>query len=105
MAGRVCLLNMLILFLALLGTLSVTQTTWQALAPSACVCVSGGPPSPALPGVRGGTKPLGTSSFCQFLMIYSALIRSFAGSSSNQNSVGAGGINLTEGQDPEAPLP
>lgn len=70
-----------------------------------CLTYTGGPPSPALPGVRGGTKPLGTSSFCQFLMIYSALIRSFAGSSSNQNSVGAGGINLTEGQDPEAPSP
>ena len=74
MGGRICLLNMLILFLALLGTLSVTQATWQVLAPSVCVCVcvcvcvSGGPPSPALPGVRGGTKPLGTSSFCQFLM-------------------------------------
>lgn len=39
MGGRVCLLNMLILFLALLGTLSVTQATWQVLAPSVCVCV------------------------------------------------------------------
>lgn len=77
MCGRVCFLNILILFLALLGTLSVTQTTSQALAPTVCVyvyvCVGlclclRGPPSPALLGVRGGTKRLGTSSFCQFLM-------------------------------------